>query len=210
MTVLHNGTQARVLAETTTGAGESRAEGSIQSDSLLATLWVDSISSGTLTVSLWTLTDTGKETKLFTFPTLTGPSTELLLRKSGNSMQRYYVKAEYTGVCQYEVYVRAIEGAGESSARILGSDSLRTSSSAVTTTAAVLIPASLTDRSGLVIKHWGGTGNLFLSEDITKLPSAAYPLSPKDAIAMDVAAGVTIYAVSDSGSLDIRVAESGA
>lgn len=208
--LLHPGTQERVLNEITIGAGQVEREGSIQSDSLLATLYVSSISSGTLTLSVFTLTDTGKEVLLFSFPVISAPTVDLLLKKSGISMQRFRVQATYTGVCQFEVYIRAVEGAGESSSHILGSSSLTTSSALITTSPSALIPSALTDRNGLVIKHWGGTGNLFVSESIAKLPADAYPLGPKDAIAMDIAAGVTIYAVSDSGAIDVRIAESGA
>lgn len=208
--ILHPGTQERLITETTTGLGVTSREGSIQSDSLLATLWVNSVSSGNLSVAVYTMTDNGKEVLLFTFPTLTAPTVNLLLKKSGISMQRFRVVATYSGICDYEVYIRAVEGAGESSARILGSDSLRTTSAAVTTSPALLIPASLTDRNGLVIKNWSNAGNLFVSEDSGKLPADAYPLGPKDALALDVAAGVEIYAVSDLGTLDIRIAESGA
>lgn len=207
--LLHPGTQERVLNEVTVGAGQVEYQGSIQSDSLLATLYVSSISSGTLTVSVYTLTDTGKEVLLFSFPVISAPTIDLLLKKSGISMQRFRVQATYTGVCVFEVYIRAVEGAGESSSHILGSGSLTTSSAVITTSPSALIPFSLTDRNGLVIKHWGGTGNLFVSESLAKLPADAYPLGPKDAIAMDIAAGVTLYAVSDSGAIDVRIAESG-
>lgn len=112
--ILHPGVQDRFIYETTLGAGTTSKEGSIQSDSLLATLWIDSITSGTLSVSVYTLTDSGKEVLLFSFPTIAAPSTELLLKKSGTSLQRFRIVATYTGVCNYEVYVRAVEGAGDS------------------------------------------------------------------------------------------------
>ena len=119
------------------------------------------------------------------------------------------MEATYTGVCEYEVYVRAIEGAGESNVRILGSAELETSQSTVTTTAAVLIPAALEDRNGISILNYSGTGTLFLSEDISKLPGQAWPVPPGGGWSLDIASGVTIYAVSSSGSLDVRIAQSG-
>jgi hypothetical protein len=85
--------------------------GSVHSDSVLATLWVNSISSGSLTVSVYTLTDSGKEILLFEFPILTAASTNLIMKKSGVSLQRFRVEATYSGVCSYEVYVRSIVGA---------------------------------------------------------------------------------------------------
>lgn len=207
--LLHPGIQSRVINETTVGPGSTSVDGSIQSDSLIATLWVSSISSGSLTVSVYTLTDEGKELLLFSFPAVTAVSTNLLLRKAGVSMQRFKVVATYTGICEYEVYVRAVEGVGESSVKIIGSTALVTSTETVTSTPGVLIPAALTDRNGLSLLNYSGGGTLFLSEDISKLPAQAWPVPPGGGWSLDIQAGVTIYAVSSSGSLEIRIAESG-
>lgn len=207
--MIHPGSQELMIRQTTTGAGTTSKEGVIQSDSLLCTLWVDSIASGQLDVSVYTMTDNGKEILLFSFPTLAAPTVNLLLKKSGVSMQRFRIVATYTGEVQYEVYVRAIEGAGESSVKVLGANELVTSATTVTTTPGVLIGATLTDRSGITILNYSGSGTLFVSEDQSKLPAQAWPVPPGAGWSLDIAAGVTIYAVSSSGSLDIRIAQAG-
>ena len=207
--ILHPGTQERLLKEITVGAGTASKEGSIQSDSLLVTVWVDSITSGNLVVTVSTLTDNGKEVNIITFPTLSAPTTSLLLKKSGVSMQRFKVTATYSGVCEYEVYVRAIEGAGESSVKIIGSAALETSATTVTTVPGVLVPAALVDRNGLSILNYGGGGTLFISESLAKLTTQAWPVQAGGGWSLDIQAGVTIYAVSSSGSLDVRIAQSG-
>lgn len=208
--LIHADTQERLLVETTTGAGSTSRQGSISSDSLLATLWVDSISSGTLSVSVYTLTDNGKQVLLFSFPDITAGSTDLLLKKAGVSMQRFLVVANYTGVCSYEIYIRAITGAGESSTKLVGAANLQVTQTTVGTSAQVLIPSSLTDRSGLVIRNWSSTGNLYVSDSLANANTAvAYPIGPKEQLGLDVAAGAVIYAISDSGNLDIRIAEAG-
>lgn len=207
--MIHSGTQELMIRETSVQAGSKSKEGVIQSDSLLCTLWVDQITSGQLDVSVYTMTDNGKEVLLFSFPTLTAPTTNILLKKAGVSMQRFRIQATYTGQVQYEVYVRAVEGAGESSVRILGSNNLQTSAATVTTTPAILIPANLTDRAGITIRNYSGSGTLFISEDQTKLTSQAWPVPPGEGWSLDIAAGVTIYAVSSSGSLDVRIAQAG-
>lgn len=207
--LIHPGVQERLVKEITVGAGTTSKEGSIQSDSLIATLWVDSVTSGSLTVTVSTLTDVGKEIDVITFPAITAPTTNLLLKKSGVSMQRFKVTATYTGVCEYEIYIRAIEGAGESSVKIVGSADLETSAATVTTTPAVLIPAALIDRNGLSILNYSGGGTLFISEDSAKLPLQAWPIAEGGGWSLDIASGVTIYAVSSSGSLDVRIAQSG-
>lgn len=207
--LIHNGTQERLIAEATTGSGVTSRDGSIQSDAILVTLWVDAVSSGTLSVTVYTLTDTGKEVELVSFPTISAPTTSLLLKKTGVSLQRFRVEATYTGSCQYEVHVRAIENSGESSVKVLGSAALETSAATVTTTPAVLIPAALEDRNGVAILNYSGTGILYISEDISKLPAQAWPVPPGGGWSLDVTSGVTIYAVSSNGSLDVRLAQSG-
>lgn len=207
--LIHPGTQERILAETTLGSGTTSKEGSIQSDSLIATLWVDSIASGELTVSVFTLTDTGKELELFSFPVLTVGSINLLLKKAGVSLQRFRVQATYTGICQYEVYIRAIEGAGESSVRILGSSSFRVEQVDLSTTPVALISASLEDRQGVIIKNWSLTTNMYIAETSAKATVAGgYPVAPRDNVTVDVQAGVAIWAVAESGTIDVRIGES--
>lgn len=208
--LINIGTQERILAEAPAAAGSTSVEGSIRGDSLLATLWVNSVTSGDLTVSVYTLTDTGKEVLLFSFPTISAPTSFLLLKKSGVSLQRFRVQADYSGTCDYEIYIRAIEGSGESSSRILGSSNWRVSQADVTTTPGLLIPAALTDRNGVLLKNWSGSATIYVAETLLKATtSEGYPLAPKDALAMDIAAGAAVYAVTDAGTGDVRIAESG-
>lgn len=207
--LINIGTQERVIAEAPASAGTTVIDGSIRSDSLLATLWVNS-SAGDLDVTFYTLTDTGRESELFHFPTLSSGTTDPLLKKSGVSLQRFRIRVSYTGACDYEIYVRAISGVGESSTRIISSNDWKTSQQDVTTTPAILIAASLTDRNGVLVKNWDGTGTVYIAESLVKAdPSLGYPLAPKDALAMDIAAGATIYAVGTQATVDIRIVESG-
>lgn len=207
--LLSVGTQDRILAEATTGAGVSSREGSTLSDSLLVSLWATSVTSGTLSVTVYTLTDTGREEAVITFPAVSTGTTSLLLRKAAVTLQRFRVTATYTGVCTYEVYVRAISG-GESSARILGAATWQVTQADVTTTPALLIPASLDDRAGLLIKNWSDSRNVFVAESLAKIASGdSYPLAPRDGLSMDLAAGAQVYAVAEGGTADVRIVESG-
>lgn len=124
-------------------------------------------------------------------------------------MQRFKVTASYSGICEYEVYVRAIGQAGESNVRLVGAANLETSAEVVTTTPSILIPAALVDRNGLIILNFTGSGVLYISESMAKLPAQAWPITPGGSWSLDVGAGVTIYAVASSGVLDVRLAESG-
>jgi hypothetical protein len=207
---LVSGTQDRLINETTLGAGSTVREFSIQSDAVLATLWVDSVASGTLEVNVYTLTDTGKEKLLFSFPSVSASTTSLLLKKSSICMQRVRLEAVYSGVCTYEVYCRAISTIGEASIRIVGSLDWSVDQVNVGTSPMQIIPVSLTDRQGLLVKNWLGGGILYIAESQSKLLAGkGYPLAMKDALAMDVAGGSELWGVSSSGTIDVRIVEAG-
>lgn len=207
--LINVGTQERMLSESPSAAGSLSKHGSIRSDSLVATLWVNS-SAGTLTITVFTLTDEGKEVELFHFPDIVAGTTNLLLKKSGVSLQRFRIQSNYSGACDYEVYIRAVQGLGESSTRILGASDWRVTQQDVGTVAVVLIAASLEDRNGVLVKNWDDTGTLYIAETLLKATAGdGYPLAPKDALAMDIAAGATVYAIGDEPVVDVRIAESG-
>ena len=206
---LHPGVQDRVLGEAPAASGISQVDISLETDAILVTLWVDSIA-GTLDVGVFATTaDSGKESLLFAFPQLSAGTTDLLLRRSSISTKRVRIRVTYSDACAYEVYARAV-GSGSSDTRILGANSFETDQVTVGTTNIVLIPSVLTDRSGLVIKNWSDTQVVYLAESSAKLTAGkSYPLAPKDALAMDVSAGVEVWAVSDTAGADVRLGQSG-
>lgn len=208
---LNPGKTERLIAETTTGAGETSREGAVISDSLLATLWVDNVTSGSLTVTVYTLTDTGKEVELFSFPVLSAPTSNILLKKAGISLQRFRVKATYTGECTYEVYIRAVSGIGESSTRILGSQNWEVNQATVGATAQVLIPAAIVDRRGFIIRNNSTSGQvLYVAESLSAATTAnGFPIPPGETFAVDVASGAEVYAVSSAAGADVRYAQAG-
>lgn len=225
--LITKGVQDRVIAEVTTGAGSTSREGSVNSPAILASLYVNSVTAGTLTVSVYTMTDVGKESLLFTFPVIAAPTVNLLLRRSGDTLQRFRVVADYTGICDYEVYIRATESGGTQDVNILGQpidvnvindidvtivppSQWQTSQQTVTTTAALLIPAAIADRKGILIKNWSAGTDVFLGESLAAANTASgYPLSARDAVALDISAGSAVYAVTSSGTADIRIVQAG-
>lgn len=225
--LITKGVQDRVIAEVTTGAGQTSREGSVNSPAILASLYVNSVSSGTLTVSVYTMTDVGKEVLLFVFPVISAPTVNLLLRRSGDTLQRFRVVADYTGICDYEVYIRATESGGTQDVNILGQpidvnvvndidvtivppSQWQTSQETVTTTAALLIPAAIADRKGILIKNWSVGTDVFLGESLAAANTVSgYPLSARDAVALDISAGSAVYAVAASGTADIRIVQAG-
>lgn len=208
--LLNNGTQERYISETTLGAGTTVVEGSTKSDSILVSLFVASIVSGNLTLVITTLTDENEEVAIITYPNISSGTTNLLLRKSAVTFQRFKITATYDDVCTYKVYVRAVDGAGAASATISGSTAFTTSKTLVgSSTPTILIPFSLDDRNGMSILNTSPSTLMWISEDSLKLPLEAYPIYPGQSFALDVSAGVVIYAIADSGTIDIRIAQAG-
>lgn len=106
--LLEVGGQDRIIQETTVGPGTTIREFSIQSDTVLVSLFVNSVTSGSLDVVVYTLTDEGKEKDIITFPTVAAPSAELTLKKAELCLSRVKIVVTYTGICDYEIYGRAV------------------------------------------------------------------------------------------------------
>lgn len=210
-TPLHPGRQTRIFNESPATAGTSIAQLSNEADTILLTLWVEAVS-GDLDVNVYAFTDDlfQRRTLLFSFPTISAPTANLLLRRAAITTQRIQVEATYTGACQFEMHARAIY-AGLVETRIVGSSDLEMTQVTVPVGPAVnVIPAALTDRAGLVIKNWSTAGDVFLGATAAQAAAGnGYPLAARDAIALDVNAGVEVWAVATGGSADLRIAQAG-
>lgn len=208
---LQQGSELQALNITSVDAGQWNADFSIQSDALLVTLIATSVSSS-LDVSVVGIDqESGLESEdIIAFPQITGPASNLIIRRSGTAPASLRLKV-VTGVggATFRVKVRAVN-AGTSDTKILGAGGMEVDQQTVDTTPIVLIATALTDRAGILVKNWSGTQTIYIAETMAKANSAiGYPLGPKDAISMDVDAGVTIWAVSDAVGADVRLVEAG-
>lgn len=182
---------------------------SLDADSVLMSLYVSSIASGALDVVVYTYAEEGKEVSIITFPTLTGPTGELLLRKAAATMSNVRVKVTTTGPASFDLRARGIS-AGETSVKIQGAADLSTSQLTVGTTPLSILPSVLTDRQGVVIRNWSTTDTLYVAESAVKATSSVgYPVGPGESIGIDIVAGQTLYGVADPTSVDVRVMQAG-
>jgi len=208
--LIHPGVQTQILNVAASGAGTTSRDFSIQSDAVLLTLYAGSVS-GALDVVVYAVGPLGTvlSPALVTFATQTGPTPQLLIERSGVIPGALRVVATYNGACEFEVNARAVF-AGTSDTRILGSTNWEVSQVTVGTSPVLLIPAALTDRQGLLVKNWSSTQTIYVGESAAKAAaSVGYPLAPRDAIAMDVASGSQVYAVSDAAGADARIVQAG-
>lgn len=213
-TPLQPGAQARIFVMSPTAAGTQTAVVTTEADTILISLFAASVT-GTLDVSVYNIVgpaQTGGQTRrslAFAFPQLTATTTDLLLRRASVTTEQVEIEVTYSGACEFELWARAVYG-GATDARILGAASLRVSQVTVGVLPTILIPASLTDRSGIVIKNWSAATDLYVGESAAKADvSVGYPLAARDGLAVDLAAGQAIWGVAATGTVDVRLGESG-
>lgn len=190
-------------------AGTAEITFTLDCDSVLLSLYVGSITSGTITVNAYTQVEEGKETLILSFPVISAPTADLLLQKAAIAMGRVRVEVIATDACDIDVRAKGIT-AGETSVRIQGANNWQVSQIDIPSTPTLLIPTSLVDRSGLVFKNNSNTNVLYVAETSLKATtSIGYPIGPRESLAFDLAAGDEIWAVSDGADIDVRIAEAG-
>lgn len=213
--VLHPGSQYVMLQEDVAGAQSFDLAFINQADSILLTLFVNS-SAGDVNVQLFGITQGGPadsstphEVQILSFPTVTGPTTTLLIQIASVTTHRLRLKASTTAAANFEVQARAING-GASTTRVVTSSSIRTDQKNVNTgVPQEIISASLTDQIGFMIRNWSSnSANIFWSTDISKAtPTEGYPLAPGDVASISVRGGQAVYASSDVDGADLRMVE---
>lgn len=209
-TSLNLGKSLTVLNESPTAGGSKVVSFAIESDTVLTSLAVISIS-GSLDINVYTLAgDDGIRDLLFSFPTITS-STNLILKKAAIAMGYIQIEAIWSGACEFIVKARAI-ATGDANARILGSSAFRATQDTVSTVSpSLVIPAAFTDRNGLVLKNNNtGSGILYIAESaIGAAIATAYPIYPQESLGVDLAAGAEIWAIAASSPIDVRILEAG-
>ena len=201
----------RLIKEVATTSGSKVEYFSIENDTLIVTASVTSIS-GTLDIVVSTIDDNDVTLDVITFPQLSGTTSELVLKKAASCLNNLKVTVTYSDACEYVIHGKGIN-TGEASTKVLGVGSAtvtRVSVDTSTVPATTLITSALTDRSGLIIKNTSSTATIDIDFVDTVTADNGYPLSPGEAIAMDIDSGVALYGVSSSGTISIAIIEGGA
>ncbi len=207
-TPLDLGKEVQVVKTSVVSAGSQTYELSIDAESVLISLFVNA-TAGNVDVQVLTEGATGHDVEVITFPTVTAPTTDLLLRKAASVLRKIRVKITYTGSAEFEVRARGVT-AGAASFKLIGNNDLKMSQIDVSTTATSLISASLTDRASVAIKNYNTTGVLFIGGTTGEASTTSgWPVGPQESYVVDVAAGQEIYGIADSGTIDVRISETG-
>lgn len=183
----------------------------LNAETVLVTFFVETVTSGTVKLKVYTYSDPMQESEealIVEFPEITSPSTELLLRKSAIASGWLRFEVEHNGTASYKVYAKGLS-LGETNARILSAEGGEASQLTVGTSTQPIVNSTLTDRTGLIIKNYGGPGVLFIGYSPAEAtPQTGYPLASGESMGMDVAAGVVVYGVG-STSIDVRILQNG-
>lgn len=207
--VLQLGKTLLVFGESTTGAGTQTRIFTLDSDTFQTSLFVSSIT-GQLDITIYTVTQEGREKEVISYLGITAPSTELNLKKAATAMGVVRVVAVYTGACSFELRAKGLS-LGETSAKIQSANTARASQVIVPTPGKVLLTAALSDRKGVIIRNWSSTVTLYLGFTLAEAnPANGYPLKPQEALAIDIGAGATLYGdIQNAGTVDVRIIEAG-
>jgi hypothetical protein len=212
--------KAKVLIdETITTDGSTTATFATDADGVLVWTHVSAIT-GTLDISIYTYLETGEEVLLTTFPTLSAPTADIVVKKAATIAQRIKIVATYTGTASYKIVVRGLRaGELDATVTIVGANNSKFTGVEVGTSATILLASSLTDRQGFVIKNWHEDGNaiLYIADSLIAAVAGnghAYPLARGEALPADLQSGVDLYAIFDTANItpgykNVRIIEGG-
>jgi hypothetical protein len=208
---INPGKAEQVIREVTTGPGSTTRDSNLLADSLMISVWIPSVTSGNLTITVYNVTDSGSEVELMVFPTISAPSTDIYLRKLKLSSPNYRVRAVYTGICSYEIQAKAVTGPGETSMSMLGSNSWSVGQVTMGISTGVLIPAAIQDRRGFIIRNFSTSGQvIYIGESAASaVPGTGFPIPAGEVFTIDVASGAEVYACSSGAGADVRYAQAG-
>lgn len=211
-TPLDHGKEIQVVRTAVTTASTETYEFSGDAEAVLVSLFVSS-TAGDVDVKVLTEGATGQDVEVISFPTVSAPTTELLLRKSASILRKVRVRVTTTGAAEFEIRARGVS-AGASSVSIQGASSWEITRTSVTAVAGVLISSSLQDRQGILVENIsdvsGSTGLIWVAETLAKATSGAgHPVRSGGNIAVDLQGGSELYAVSDGGTVAVSIIETG-
>lgn len=189
------------------GAGTKVIDFTVHADTLLLSLFVRSVTAGTITVTASTLHYPGEAIEVIEFPVISGPTTSIVLKKAAVVVANCQLRIAYTGDCDLQVVAKGLS-VGDLSVSVVGAADLRTRKTPVGTSNVLLVPSALEDRAGIVIKNWSSSAIVYFAESSAQLTAdQGFPLAPGEPFAMDIAAGQEIWAVASAADTDVRIIE---
>ena len=198
-----------VLSESTSTPKTFNRTIDVQSSGVLLSLFVQSLS-GSLDVNVYTLTRAGEEKLIDTFPTISAPTTELILRKQVEVHNHMRVEVITSDAAVFDIRAKGVES-GIASVQLLGANAWNVQNESVTTRQ-LLISADLDDRNGLLIRNanFNGLEILRIAETEAKLIAGVYAsVLPGESLQPDIRAGSEVWAESSGPGIRVEIVEIG-
>lgn len=191
-----------------TTTGTYRKTVTLSTEGASFALWVTSCT-GSISISVSTLTTNGKELPLLSFPTLTAGTSRLLLEKGSDILSRVVITVVITGVVDFDFYVK-----GTSFGTVVTQDNpsaaTRSFKAIAISVPTPIVAASPLRRIGVILKNTGPTALVYIGFSVGEATLATgYPLAVGESMGMSLSSGQTIYAITDGGTADVRCMESG-
>jgi hypothetical protein len=217
-TPLDVGKELQVANLVVTEAYSQAYDFACDSEAILVSLFVDT-TAGDVDVKVYTQGEKGHTLEVISFPTVSAPTSELLIKKTAVALRRIRVVVTTTDAAEFEIRARGISN-GISSVKIEGSSDADNYGILVDTTPRLLLPVALTDQNGVSVRNNSTSGILYVGFKSTITAAntavvgvadlnAAMPIVPGASMGIDIQAGVTLYGVSDGPDLDIRIMQLG-
>lgn len=112
-TPLDLGKEIQVEKTSVSGATSETYELSLDAEAVLVSLFVNT-TSGDVDVSVLTEGATGYDVEAFAFPTVSAPTTDLLLRKSASVLRKVRIVVTTTDSAEFEIRARGVSAAAAS------------------------------------------------------------------------------------------------
>jgi hypothetical protein len=190
-----------------TGSGTVEHTAVAQSDTVLASIFVRSLS-GTVKVDVYTFAQEG-DVKIIDFPLINAPTANLVMKQAAGTLSNIRVIIQHSDDCDIIVSLKG-SSSGTSSTVLLSPTQATAYSVPITTTASVIIPASTQDRQGLILMNYGSGPILHIGfTAIEAAVASGWPLPMGASIAIDLGAGQAIWGIASAGTIDVRIMESG-
>lgn len=207
-TALATGKSVTVFDEAPTAAGSLSRQFAVESESVLVSLWVSStVGDVNVVVATKAGSNDTESVDVITFPTISAPTTDLLLKKAAIVMGYVTVTVTFSGACDFVVKARGIS-VGEASVKLLGQNAAINYTTNVTNVTAPIIPAALADRAGIALHNTSTTQIVYMGFH-TPLTDADWEIAPGEKLGLDVAAGVAVYGLVGAGTVVVKVLEMG-
>jgi hypothetical protein len=210
--LIKEGMTSNVITVANHTANTWTIERRVSSDALLVSIGVLA-NSGDIDIALYTFGADGYgEYKVLEFPTISNSNTGLTIKKASVVLGNVKLVITTSGIASFSVDLKGLSS-GELNAKIQGAETLTITRTVVDTIPRLLLPSSMLDRSGMIIKNNSMIGTVYVGTSeaavTTGKETSTWLVDARDILALDIKGGVAIWCVGSQNGLNLSVIEGG-